>query len=272
MSKTSSILKQAGLLLGGAVLAGGIFPTPVNRARSDFQSLEKSAAGFSCVRAKAAGDAWVWIPPGRQVLGSRAGRVGEEPREVSGGGFWMAATETTVAEYLEYLKDSGAACASPQVERVDGVWRARVPARMPITSICADEAEAYAVWRGRRAGASLRLPREDEWEYAARAGVDGAPYPWGWDDPSGRACFASTGVVEVAGFAANRWGLYDMAGNAAEWCHGGTISRGGSWADRDPQSLRVFHRIQLPSAYRDADTGFRLIKKAGGRPGSSLDI
>ncbi len=202
---------------------------------------------------------WVDVPAGTQILGSRAGKAHERPRNANFSAFRLAATETTVGQFLVYLNDTGAACASRQVTRVDGLWQATVPPDQPLTRVTQAEARQFADWLSRRLGQRVRLPTGDEWEYAARAGVDGAPYPWGWESAVGRACFAADGPQPVAGFAPNRWGFYDMAGNVAEWCNEPGLAGGGSWSDRTESSLQVHRRLKLPESYADADTGFRLL-------------
>jgi formylglycine-generating enzyme len=97
--------------------------------------------------------------------------------------------------------------------------------RHPVVQVAHEDAEAYAGWAGRA------LPTEAQWEVAARGGLDGATYTWG-DEPERpgerRAHYwhgdfpwrpdAGYGTTaEVASYAANGYGLHDMAGNVWEW-------------------------------------------------------
>jgi formylglycine-generating enzyme required for sulfatase activity len=97
----------------------------------------------------------------------------------------------------------------------------------PVVQVCHGDAVAYCEWAG------LELPTEEEWEHAARGGLDGAEFVWGDEDPQETGPLANTWQggfpfenTEIDGFTRtspvgtyppNGHGLYDMAGNVWEW-------------------------------------------------------
>lgn len=112
-------------------------------------------------------------------------------------------------------------------------------AEYPVVGVTWEQANAFCHWRtsflkdvGGMMTNAYRLPTEAEWEYAARGGRKMAMYPWG--DKYARdseGCFLANfkpyrgsyyddmgvSTMSVKQFYPNDFGLYDMAGNVAEW-------------------------------------------------------
>jgi formylglycine-generating enzyme len=112
-----------------------------------------------------------------------------------------------------------------------------------------------------------RLPTEAEWEHACRAGTTGPRYG-PLDEVAWYRGNSQERIHEVGGKQPNAWGLYDMLGNAWEWCWDiydaevyGTyrVLRGGGWLD-EHWSCRVAVRRRSHPNFRIDDVGFRIAR------------
>lgn len=128
-----------------------------------------------------------------------------------------------------------------------------------------DAAAGRVEWDPDAAG--YRLPTEAEWEYACRAGGTGPRYgpleeiAWYRGNSGGR-------IHPVGGRRPNAWGLYDMLGNAWDWCwdvydaevYGEyRVLRGGGWFD-EHWSCRASVRRRSHPTFRVDDVGFRVAR------------
>ena len=134
-----------------------------------------------------------------------------------------AAVERAVADAQWWLPVPGASWHSPEGPGSDLRGREDHPA----VHVSHRDASAFCAWAGKR------LPSSDEWEYAARGGLEGAAYPWGrsedglssrantfegiFPEPDAEPADGCRATCPSRSFPPNAFGLYNMVGNVWEW-------------------------------------------------------
>ena len=260
------------------------------------------------------------IPGGTLLMGDDVDRPvradaahDHQPHLRAVGPFLMAETEVTnrqfarfVAEVPRWAPRGTAALVREGLAEPTYLasWSEGVPAPgildQPVTHVSHHAAAAFAAWLGAAAAANgpwpygdmiVRLPTDAEWEWAARGGLSGHPYPNA--SGTGGARLAQTRVegTRVSGpgsapvSAPNGYGLHDLLGNVWEWtatwyapasyllwtgdepaqpfaaqprAGAERVVRGGSWAsERD--LIRVYSRGAQEPAWATPYLGFRVV-------------
>jgi sulfatase modifying factor 1 len=257
-------------------------------------------------------DEMVRIPAGWFLMGSnkqkdRSAYPVEMPqRRVYLDAYDIDKYEVTALQYLKFVVTTD---RPPLIDwRYDGGNFQESMAHHPVMHVSWYDADVYCRWAGKR------LPTSAEWEKAAR-GEDGRIYPWG-NQPAGlsRANFGRTGlsgpvrdrperlllyppVIAVDKYenAVSPYGVFQMAGNVAEWTadwydpnyyktapdrnpkgpeHGTQKAfRGGGWIDSTP-AVRAAQRNGADPNMKMNWLGFRCARDAQGEqpPEASADV
>jgi gliding motility-associated lipoprotein GldK len=158
----------------------------------------------------------------------------------------------------------------------------------PVVGVSWKQATAFSIWRTQLLSSYLleigsilvndfRLPTESEWEYAARGGLDLSPYPWGGPYiRNARGCFLGNfkpmrgnyiddggfHTVRIDSYNPNDFGLYCMAGNAAEWTSNAF----------DESSYNFAHDLNLDYSYDANPNDPPALKRKVIRGGSWKDV
>ena len=191
--------------------------------------------------ANSLGMQFVQIPAGAFMMGSEDADD-EKPvhRVAISKPFWLAACETSNADFRAFVKATGRPEPGVVVESKKKVrpWQSRMFSadEQPVVCLTWGDAVAFCEWLSEKEGAAYRLPTEAEWEYASRAGTQTKFY-WG-DEPAGKekAYFAEQWPEETKqadDFQETPWGLHTtvsvkceernpfglchIAGNVWEW-------------------------------------------------------
>lgn len=175
--------------------------------------------------------------------------------------FYIDRTETTVTQFRKYQPDYN------EKPFTDGADCPTCPA-MGINWI---QASKYCRWAGKR------LPREEEWEAAAR-GISNFTYPWGeaflphranlLGQEDGHLFSAPVGSF-LSGASAS--GVMDLSGNVWEWVDNKKsdrpqpdtrIVKGGGWTS-DKGQARISFRNHVDLKMNNPTFGFRCVKPLG---------
>jgi formylglycine-generating enzyme required for sulfatase activity len=216
------------------------------------------------------------IPAGEFDMGFATGNPDEQPvhHVKISAPFYMGMYEVTQAQWKAVMG----------TRRNPSLWKGDA---LPLEQVSWEDARDFCV----EAGDGLRLPSEAEWEYACRAG---STTQWFFGDDAGKlgdyAWFNENSEIathEVGLKKPNAWGLYDMAGNVAEWCEDGyyasyigaladgsanltgkeefRVRRGGSWDDPAANMRSAARASSLPMG-GDIVIGFRCAFVPGAAP------
>ena len=197
--------------------------------------------------------------------GGDCGRWNVPEFEATVGDFYIGKYEVTHAQWNEVMDD-------PQKKFL-------VSDNYPATSVWWLEIQEFIYRLNTKTGKKYRLPTRQEWEYAARGGVESKGYRYsGSNDVDEVAWYRenSDGKTHLVGKKKpNELGLYDMSGNVHEWTddwvrdagnitdmdtyliESAHIFRGGSWND-EAQNVRVTYYDATSALSRLAMLGFRL--------------
>jgi formylglycine-generating enzyme required for sulfatase activity/cytochrome c5 len=184
--------------------------------------------------------------------------------------FWMERFEVSWAEYLPYVFIDQSQVLR-QVDKLEGivdkdgishptkpygsVYRERGEKGYPAIGMGLPGALGYCQWISKKTGKKYRLPTEDEWEYACRAGSAKAFF-WG-DDPAQAKEYGwfkdnSKDTTHPLGkLKPNPFGLYDIVGNVTEWCappntNAPHVARGGAFTEGVARLRSSARMIETP--------------------------
>lgn len=201
------------------------------------------------IRCEKDGAVMAWVPGGAFLQGIDGREPAAAPRHaVYLDGFYADLYEVTVAQYHQYRTEN-------LNKRPEQVLNADDAPQMPALGVPWRDAFLYCKWAGKE------LPTEAEWEKAGR-GSQGWEYPWG----DGRAVWwppRQPGQIDIVGSQRNDcspFGIYDLAGNAREWC--------GDWFSADYyRSLPAVDGSPAPNPTGPSSSSIpnaRVVKGAGG--------
>lgn len=181
---------------------------------------------------------FVRIEPGSFLMGSPEteedrGKDETQHRVTLTKPYYMAAHDVTRAQFAAFVDETGYKTDAEKAGS-DETWKHNKVFEQedthPVVQVSWNDTVAFIAWLSKRDHKTYRLPTEAEWEYACRAGAttpfntgatisaDLANYNGSFVYGAGAKGVNREKTTPVGSFPANKWGLYDMHGNAWQWC------------------------------------------------------
>jgi formylglycine-generating enzyme required for sulfatase activity len=242
---------------------------------------------------------FVYIASGSFRMGSNDHEADERPIHTVrlSQGFWMSKYEVSNAQYQRFIEEAkydGTVEADNSYLRHhrDMAKNASSADDYPIVCVSWNNARAFCKWlseQERQAGRLLagfvyRLPTEAEWEYAERGGAKSKSLAYAGSNNLGEVAWYGSNSGQKTHIGgqkrANELGIYDMSGNAREWCFdlydrtyydycsdldpvnvkegSYRVYRGGSWYDGSDE-CRTTNRFSFRPTYTSSRLGFRIV-------------
>ncbi len=210
---------------------------------------------------------FVHIPAGSYMMGSpenERGRINEETLHlVEIEAFEMMTTEVTQAMWMEVMETN----VRQLFESSSGRYLFGEGETLPMYYVSWTDAQEFINrLNSRDPGKNYRLPTEEEWEYACRAGTSTRFYSGNTEQDLARVGWyqgnSNGSTHPVAQKQPNNWGLYDMHGNVAEWCS--TYCTHSFWTNQWPGNFRVLRG----GDFLLYDRNCRSAQQSGGNPDS----
>ena len=234
----------------------------------------------------------VAIPGGQFTMGSPESEPGHKPDEgpqhqVKLDPFWIGKYEVSwdLFEPFVYKNYEARRSVEPIPLEVDAITRPTKPyldmtygmgkEGYPAIGMTQYAAIQFCKWIYSRTGIFYRLPTEAEWEYACRAGTNGAysiPAESSLDEYAWYQANSDKKTHPIGTKKPNPWGLYDMHGNAAEWTVDQYIPDFYSQFKNKPAENPVAVPVELyphtvrGGSYEDPATDLRSAARRGSDP------
>ena len=172
------------------------------------------------------------------------------------GDFNISETEVTFAQFDKFCEETGYDKPNDQ-----GWGRGE----RPVIGVNVEDANKFCNWLSKKTGTVIRLPEEDEWEFAARGGNKSNGYKYSGSDNIDEVAWyynnSGEKTNEVGTKKPNELGIYDMSGNVWEWAGTKVYVRGGSWGGSS-NLCSVSYRYNHSPEARNSDLGFRVLQNS----------